>query len=208
MGAKIANIAKNTSYFTMALVLQKVISFSYFTIIARSLSPEDLGKYYFAISFTTIFSIFIDIGMANVLTREVARPDSSLLDDKEPIDTATRSSRLLGAVIAIKLPLAAFSFIALNFIMLPLGYSDLIKDLVYLSSACMILDSLTLTLFAVARGFHNLLWESIASFLYQLVVLLTGLAVIRYGLGLRWLMGALVAASTFNFAYSAILVNA
>jgi O-antigen/teichoic acid export membrane protein len=59
---KIASIAKNTSYFTAALILQKVVSFSYFTILARNLIPEDLGKFYFAISFTTIFAIFIDLG--------------------------------------------------------------------------------------------------------------------------------------------------
>jgi len=78
MPEKITNIAKNTSYFTLALILQKVISFTYFVLIARAIGPEDLGKYYFAISFTSIFGIFIDIGQSSVLTREVAkRPDEA-----------------------------------------------------------------------------------------------------------------------------------
>ncbi|MBU1160908.1 oligosaccharide flippase family protein, partial [Patescibacteria group bacterium] len=59
-----SNITKNTSYLAIALILQKIISFSYFTILVRNLEPESLGKYFFAISFTTIFAIFIDIGMA------------------------------------------------------------------------------------------------------------------------------------------------
>lgn len=70
---KIKNIAKNTSYLTLALVIQKVISFLYFVILARNLDPEFLGKYYFAISFTTIFAIFIDFGLVNYLTRETAK---------------------------------------------------------------------------------------------------------------------------------------
>ena len=100
MSPKIANIAKNTSYFTLALILQKVISFTYFIIIARALGPEDLGKYYFAISFTTIFAIFIDLGLANVLTREVAK-------------TEEKAAQFLNAVLAIKIPLAVISFGAL-----------------------------------------------------------------------------------------------
>ncbi|MCK5358508.1 MAG: oligosaccharide flippase family protein, partial [Elusimicrobiales bacterium] len=99
MAQRINNIAKNTSYFTFALILQKVLSFTYFTILARNLVPEQLGKYYLAISFTTIFAIFIDLGMANVLTREIAKAKNM-------------ASAYLGAIIAIKLPLAIFSLIA------------------------------------------------------------------------------------------------
>jgi O-antigen/teichoic acid export membrane protein len=67
------NIAKNTSYFTLALIIQKVITFSYFTILARNLDPDYLGKYFLAISITTMFSVIIDIGLSNLLTREVAK---------------------------------------------------------------------------------------------------------------------------------------
>ena len=73
MSERITNIAKNTSFFTFALVLQKVVTFVYFTILARNLLPEDLGKYYFAISFATIFMLIADLGLNNVLVREVAK---------------------------------------------------------------------------------------------------------------------------------------
>ena len=64
---KIQSIAKNTSYFTLALIIQKVISFAYFAVLARNLAPAELGQYYLAISFTTIFAIFVDLGLANIL---------------------------------------------------------------------------------------------------------------------------------------------
>ena len=88
---KILNIAKNTSYFTLALIVQKIISFSYFTIIARNLLPDDLGKYYFAISFTTIFAIFIDLGLSNVLMREVPKIKEKIKEGKW-IDSSYKSS--------------------------------------------------------------------------------------------------------------------
>lgn len=191
---KINNIAKNTSYFTSALVLQKVISFTYFTLIARALVPEDLGKYYFAISFTTIFAIFIDLGLANVLIRETAKAREKVKD-------------LLGSVLAIKIPLAILSILSAIILVNILDYPELTKQLVYLSAICMILDSFSLTFFSVIRGFHNLIFESISSVIFQLVVIGFGLTVLYLGLGLKFLMVALVMASMFNIIYSSSLLR-
>ncbi len=193
-GAKISSIAKNTSYFTFALILQKVLSFTYFTLIARALGPDDLGKYYLAISLTTIFAIFIDLGLANVLTREIAR-------HKE------RARELLGSVLAIKLPLAAVSLLGAVLLINLMGYPDLVKDLVYISIIPMVLDSFSLSFFSAIRGFHNLLFESVSSVVFQIIVLTFGLTALYSGLGLRWLMAALAAASIFNFLYSLFLVR-
>lgn len=193
MSAKINNIAKNTSYFTLGLILQKIISFAYFTLLARALGPEDLGKYYFAISFTTIFAIFIDLGLANVLIREVAK-------------TQDRAEEILGNVMAIKIPLAILSLLAVVLAINVLGYPELTRDLVYLSAISMVLDSFALTFFSVSRGFHNLLYESLASVWFQIIVLVFGLSVLYSGFGLRWQMVALSLASVFNFSYSAFIL--
>ncbi len=194
MTAKISNIAKNTSYFTFALILQKILSFTYFILIARALGAENIGKYYLAISFTTIFAIFIDLGMANVLTREIAKHKD-------------RASELLGSVLAIKLPLAAVSLLSLVALINLMGYPELIKDLVYIFVISMILDSFTLSFFSTIRGFHNLFFESVSSVVFQIIVLTLGLTALHMGLGLRWLAAALAAASIFNFIYSLSLVR-
>lgn len=192
--SKIANIAKNTSYLTLALIFQKVISFTYFTLLARYIGPASLGKYYLAISFTTIFAIFIDLGFANVLIREIAKNQE-------------RASRWLGAVLAIKIPLSVLSIGAVVLLINLLGYDDLTKTLVYISAISMILDSFTATFFAVVRGFHNLKYESISSVAFQLIVLVIGYGALIMGGGLRPAMGALALASTFNFIYSASIVR-
>ena len=149
MPEKITNIAKNTSYFTLALILQKVISFTYFILIARAVGPADLGKYYFAIALTSIFGIFIDIGQSSVLTREVA---------KRPGD----AGKLFSSVFLMKLPLALISMLAVFSIINFSAYPEITRQLVYLSMFCMVLDSFTLTFFAVSRGFHNLkyIWQT------------------------------------------------
>lgn len=40
MPARVTNIARNTSYFTVALIIQKLISLTYFTLYARILEIE------------------------------------------------------------------------------------------------------------------------------------------------------------------------
>ena len=189
MPEKITNIAKNTSYFTLALILQKVISFTYFVLIARAIGPADLGKYYFAISFTSIFGIFIDIGQSSVLTREIAK-------------RAQSASRLFSSVFLIKLPLALLSVLAVTSIINFSSYPEITRRLVYLSLLCMVLDSFTMTFFAVSRGFHNLKYESLSSVIFQLIVFAVVLAVLKFNLGLAWLMMSLVLASLYNFIFS------
>lgn len=194
MAQKVVNIAKNTSYYTLALILQKVVSFTYFVIIARALGPEDLGKYYFALSFTTIFAVFIDLGFSNVSTRETA---------KDP----ERAGQYLNNVLGLKLPLTLLVWLALVLSVNLMGYPDLTKFLVYLASACMIFDSFTLTFFSLSRGFHNLSFESIASVSYQLTVLGLGLLTLKLGYGVEWQMGALVVASLLNTVYAYFVVT-
>lgn len=191
---EIKSIAKNASFLTIALVLQKIISFTYFTLLARGLGAESLGKYYLAISFTTIFAVIIDIGLANVLTREVARGKQE-------------AENYLGNILAIKAPLAIISFLGVAITINLLGYGALIKDLVYLSAMAMILDSFTTTFFALTRGFHNLKYESIGSVIFQLIIMSLGLTALYSGMGLRWIMATMVIASTFNFLYSASIVR-
>ena len=140
MSSKISNIAKNTSYFTAALIIQKAISFVYFTLYARYLGPEDLGKYYYAISITTICAVFIDLGLSNVLTRTVAR------HDEEP-------KKFFSSIIGIKLPLAGLTWVLA--IILAQGNADLVKNLIYLASISMVLDSFSTAFYAYFRGYYD-----------------------------------------------------
>lgn len=206
---KIANIAKNTSYFTIALVLQKIISFTYFTILARNLIPEDLGKYYFAISFTTIFAIFIDLGLANILTREVAKAGLSSGGLAQAGDRTDDISpqKLLSVAIAIKLPLALLSTLTVIILINLLDYQPLTRLLVYISSISMILDSFALAFFSVIRGFHNLKYESIASVIFQLIALVIGVTALKFDLGLTAVISAFALASLFSFTFSLLLLK-
>lgn len=188
------NITKNTSYIGLAMIIQKLLSLTYFTILARELGPENLGKYYFAISFTTIFSIIADLGLANVLTREIAK--------NQP-----EAKKLLGSVMALKLPLAILSIIAVWSAAGLFHYDTAIKSLIFVSLGCVILDSFSASFFAVSRGFHNLKYEAISAGIFHAIVIAIGLPLLFSGANLVLQMGALLAASSFQFLYSLLIIS-
>jgi O-antigen/teichoic acid export membrane protein len=176
------------------MILQKIISFTYFTLLARYVGPAMLGKYYLAISLTTIFAIFIDLGFSNMLTREVAKDQN-------------RASRWLGNVLTLKIPLAILAVIGVCILVNALDYDQLTKQLVYISALSMILDSFTSTFFAVARGFHNLKYESVSSIVFQVIVLIIGYGALLLGGGLIPAMAALALASIYNFSYAWLVIR-
>ena len=188
------HITRNTSYFTLALILQKIISFTYFTLLARNLGPENLGKYYFAISFTTIFSIIMDFGLASVITREVAKKNLG-------------AQELLSTVLSIKLPLTLFDLAIIFTAAQIAGYGQEIKILIGLAALGAAMDSFTVNFYGVIRGFHNLFFESISSVIFQLIVMIGGLFFIHYGFSLPFVFCSLTMASAFNLIYSSTVIR-
>jgi len=194
MSTKIQNIAKNTSFFTLALVIQKVITFSYFTILARNLIPEDLGRYYLAMSFSLIFVTLIDFGQTTVITREVAK------DSK-------KTQNYIATVMAIKIPLIILTSITVFVLVNLLNYPEFTKNLIYLSILLMIFDSLAATFFSVIRGFHNLFFESISSVATQLLIMIIGVSFLYAGYSIFYLMIAMIFGSMFRFFFSLGLLS-
>jgi len=196
-----SKIARNTSYFTLALIIQKIISFVYFSYIAVKIGASSLGSYTFALFFTTIFAVLIDIGLSNVLVREVAK-----FREKSPLRREA-SQQYLSAVMSVKIPLAilvyAAAVITINFLDNP----ALVRQLVYLSGIIMVLDSFTLTFYSFLRGHQNLKFESIGTIIFQLIVFISGVAIVNLTKDLRILILAILVASFFNFCYSAILLK-
>lgn len=191
---RVSNIARNTSYFTLALILQKVISLTYFTLYARALGPNDLGQYYFAISITSIFAIFIDFGLGNIITREIAKK-------------ADQASAYINSVLSVKI---IFSIATLGLLYGWVSFFDyglLTKSLIYISAGSMIFDNFTSVFFSALRGHHNLKYESIASVTVQTIVLVLSLVILHFGWDIRWLMVSLALGSLYNLVYSAIVTR-
>ncbi len=184
-------ITQNTTYYTLALVWQKILAFVYFTFLARGLGVEDLGKYTFAFGFTTIFSVLVDVGLSQVLTREIAK-----FRDK--------AKNLLSNVLGIKIILSFLVYIIIVVLINLLGYPSLTKNLVYLTGLVMLLDNYSTTFWATLRGHQNLKYESLGISLFQLLIVLTGGILLYFNFSVIYFVYIMVFASTFNFLFSFI----
>lgn len=183
-------MAKNTAYLVAAFVGQKLLSFVYFTLVARAVGVEGAGKYVIATSFTTIFSIFVDLGLSNVLVREVAKfPE--------------KAGTLLANVLGLKTILAAGSAVAVTVAAWLLGYSPEVRVMIAVATIVMTLDSVHLVFYSVMRGFQNLRYEAVGVVTGQVVTITAGGLFFALHLPLPFLIVALLCGSAWNVFWSA-----
>ena len=183
------SVAKNTAYLTISYVGQKILSFFYFVMVARFIGVEDLGKYTFAIAFTTLFAVCVDLGFTSALIRESAR----FID---------KSSQYLSSVLWVKLGLGAVIYVVIVILVNLMGYPEITKQLVYISGVNMIFDQLSLTFWGLFRSYQNLKTEAISVVINQAIVVTVGLIVLSLKLPLVYLMLPFFCASLFSLIYS------
>ena len=154
--------AKNTFYLLIAYIYQKLISLFYFILLARYLGADNFGKYTFALSFAALFSVLIDFGLFQVLTREIARDKS-------------RTKSYFGNILTFNLLVGLFVLILIYTLINALNYPLITRSLVYLTSLVILLDTLALSFYHVFRGHLNLKFESIGIIVHKTGLLAAGL---------------------------------
>ncbi|MBI2037324.1 MAG: flippase [Candidatus Magasanikbacteria bacterium] len=181
-------VAQNTSFLTIASVLQKVISFFYFIFVARIVGVENTGVYFFAISFTTIFTVVADFGLGPVLTREASRfPDRT----ESYFNTAFWTKIMFGLMAYLLIVLFA------NL----LRYPESTKILIYISGITMFFDTLATAFNSIFRAKKNLIYESIGVIASQFTTLIIGTVALLNKWPLVWLILAYTIPSFLNLLY-------
>jgi len=188
------NIAKNTTWLTLAYIFQKIFAFIYFTLIARWLGATDIGTYTFAISLTTLMAIFIDFGLSNVLIREAAK-------------YRDKANTYLNNILSLKLLFSVITYVLVIIIINLLNKGSISLIMVYLSGIAMVLDSFTLSFWAIFRAYQNLKYEAISIVINQILIFIVGIIGVLLKFPLYVLIIALVCGSLFNFLYSFILLK-
>ncbi|NQU83209.1 MAG: flippase [Parcubacteria group bacterium] len=188
------SIAKNTTILTAALVVQRILAFVYFTIIARGIGVENIGKYSFAISFAMIFSIFVDFGLTSAMVREIARARDKI-------------KLYINTLFSVKIVFAFVAFSLIYLVINILNYPDITRNFVYLAGLAIILDSFHLSFYGVFRGLRNLKYEAVGLIIGQFFILMVGLIVVFFDLSLYLLFVALISGGLFNIIFSLSLIK-
>jgi len=182
-------VAQNTSFLTVASVLQRAISFVYFIVIARIIGVENTGVYFFAITFTTIFTVVADFGLNPVLTREAARYPE-------------KSEEFFSTVFLTKIVFGVVAYGLVVFFINLFNYPTLTKELVYLSGLTMFFDNLHSSFYSLFRARKNLIYESIGIIGSQFLTAIIGTIALLNHWPLLWLILAYTIPSGLNVLYS------
>jgi O-antigen/teichoic acid export membrane protein len=167
----IKTIAKNTGVLAISQVITTILGFFLLIYIARYLGEVEFGKYSFAVSFTALFIIFADLGISNLIIRELARNKGL-------------TSEYLTNVSIIKLIL---SFVAFGFIALTINLMDYPQDTtyaVYLFGVHMILTSFAQAFRAIFQAFEKMEYTAVVMILEQIILISLVLFILFSGYGL------------------------
>lgn len=185
-----SQLARNTLMLTAASIGQKLIAFLYFALIARTIGDEATGAYFIALALVTSIGVLDDVGLTAVVIREVAK-------------TPERTKELLRNVVGIKLITMPITIVLA--LVLPgwRGFDAQTTMLVDLAIAVMLLDTISVTLYGVLRGMHQLKYESMGIFVGQALTTIVGLIALFSGArDLRLLVVALIVGSGWNAAFA------
>jgi len=185
---------KNTAYLTIAFIGQKILALFYFVIVARWIGVENLGKYTFALAFTTLFAVFVDWGFSQALIRESAR-------HKEKLQIYFSNA------LTVKVISSIFIYSIIVLVIHLLKYPALTCQMVYLAGVVMVLDSFTLLFWAVFRSQQILKYEGIGIIGNQIIIIVFGIFILLRGLSILYLMLPFVFGSLWNCLFAASLVR-
>ncbi|MBA7530506.1 hypothetical protein ES705_22714 [subsurface metagenome] len=95
----IQTIAKNTGALAISNVITSILGFFLLIYLARYLGEVGFGKYSFALSFTTLFVVFANLGMNNYIIRELARNKNLKIAKPKPaIDFSLWKTFVIGSI--------------------------------------------------------------------------------------------------------------
>lgn len=184
-------IAQNAAWLMAATAAQKAIAFLTFTLIARLVGVEVTGRYFFAVSVTSIFVTLTDLGITPVVIREIAQNEQS---GRLLLARALRAKWLL-------VPLGVLSALAYALL---IGVDRPMLVAIALATLVMSCDAVSLLWYGTIRGKRELRFEALGMFIGQLATATVSLvAAWRHG-GVVGLILGLLAGSLWNVLWSAM----
>jgi O-antigen/teichoic acid export membrane protein len=150
-------IAKNTSI----LFLSQIISylFGFFTIMysARYLGPENYGILSLALALTGIFGILVDLGLSNLIVREISR-DKSL------------SNKYLTNTSIMKFFLGLMTIVLIIITLKIVGYPPEVSNVIYIITASVIISSFSAIFNSIFQAHEKMEYLAIATILNSLLM--------------------------------------
>ena len=188
-------IAKNIGFLLLSQIITLILGFVYIIYIARYLGTAGFGILSFAIAFTGIFVVLVDLGLNMLTVREVSR-DKSL------------AGKYLGNTIVIKLILAVFMlsliFLVVNIVF---KYPQETVNVVYLMGFSVIFGSFSGIFYSIFQANEKMEYLSYGQIIYSFLMFAGVLIAIYYGLGIYAFASVYLAVSVVVLIYSVFVCS-
>jgi O-antigen/teichoic acid export membrane protein len=187
------SITQNTSFLTLASIAQKVISAGYFFVVTWVIGKDNTAAYFNIFAAIAIFTVIADAGLANVLTREIAK-------------TPEKAARYLNTIFSAKLVLGG---VAIALLFLSKEFLDYPTDnalLVAIAGITLFFDSLRSIFYAVLRAYKNIQYESLGLVVSQIATVILGGIALALHLPLFSLIAVFTITSAAHLLYAMFCV--
>lgn len=172
-------IAKNVFWLGFSEVFAKFLKFFLLIYIARNLGPLEYGKFNFVLAFVGLISVFSELGIYKVITREFAK-DSS----KEKDFPGLLGLKMILSVVYLALTIG-FSFFATK--------DNIIRTVIYILGFEVLINGFVLNFYAFFRARQKMEYQAWGEMFYSLLT--TG-----FGLLALWFLPSVV---NLSWAYLA-----
>lgn len=158
------------------------------------LGDDGFGYLYLAMSFAVVFSIFVDFGLDQQLTRAVAR-------DRDKLSVYLCNS------LALKMVLSVVAYgIILGLIHL-LGYPDELKQTIAVFSLILIFHGVCSSLGAASQAFEKVFYPTLALTLEKVAICVGAVFLLRQGYGATPVAAVYVAATFGNAVFQVAMLR-
>lgn len=186
--SKISEIFKSTSWLLTSQIITSVFGFVWIVILMRYLGVSDFGIMNFAISFTTIMSIFTDLGISTYVTRDLSR-------------SPELSQKYIGNAIPLKIFLSTLTFIVTLAILFIMDYDILTKEVVLVFALQTIFLNMGWLFNGVFQAFGKMKYQAIGIIINSSLILLGSILLTYFNLGLMAVALTYMAGSLITLIY-------
>lgn len=137
------HIGRNIVSLLVSRVAASVVLFLIYTRLAQYLGPEAAGQFGLLAGILSIFSLFVDLGMSQLVIKKIS-------EDQEHASKYLSNYFAIQAVLALVFGLIMAGFVALG------DYPETVKHALYVASFALFLSSLSLPFKSIINGFQKL----------------------------------------------------
>lgn len=182
-------IAKNASVLLASQIISFIFGFLFIVYVARYLGVEGYGTLSFAIAFTSIMSVFADLGLSVLTTREVTR-DKSLKE------------KYFGNIATIKIILSFLTLGLIIFFINLFNYPEGTINLVYIMALYVITVSFSNLFYAIFQAYEKMEYQSIGQIMNNILLLSGALFAISENLNITYFALTYLLVGLINLVYA------